>query len=139
MAFGSERSGARPWSFDHTIFCCFFRLYSPLPRAHSGQGTRGPHWNRPCSTRTPISVVTQHTTLSTSSHIFHPTQTFFPNYPINWIRVTIYGDQRMMPLGQLPAIAAHDQLAVPKERSAEDQKCSRASRKASSRTFSEKI
>ena len=36
--------------------------------------------------------------------LFHPTQTFFPNYPIDWIRVTIYDDHRMMPLGQLPAI-----------------------------------
>ena len=46
----------------------------------------------------------QHTTPSADSCAFHSTQTSFPNYPIDRIHVTIYGDQRMMPLGQLPAI-----------------------------------
>ena len=65
-----------------------------------------------CAARAHRSILSQqHTTPSTDSRAFHSTQTSFPNYPIDWIRVTIYGDQQMMPLGQLPAIRRNPRLA----------------------------
>ena len=77
--------------FDHLIFCCFPPL-QPLALntfrlrrsgASKGQIVQHAHIFFPRHT---------HTELFLPIHmLFHPTQMFFPNYPIDWIRATIYG------------------------------------------------
>jgi len=100
---------------DHGLRPSYYQLFpastAPSPE-HSQAKALGGLIGTNCSTRThqfPSSHNTQ--PFLPIRMLFHPTQTFFPNYPIDWIRVTIYDDQRMMPLGQLPAIRRSPQSA----------------------------
>ena len=83
--------GGQTMAFDHLTFCCFPPL-QPLAlntfRPRRSGTSLGQTVQRAC-----IFFPSSHNTqlFLPSRMLFHPTQTFFPNYPIDWIRATIYG------------------------------------------------
>jgi len=94
---------------DHGLRPSYFQLFpastAPSPEHSQAKALGGlTGTNRATRTHTSFPRHTTHNPFCRFACFFILLKHFFPNYPIDWINVTIYGDQQMMPLGQLPAI-----------------------------------